>query len=191
MAGDEIAVYDGDLCVGAAVIPADHKLPLSIVVSCDDPLTDIVDGFIEGNSISFKYMSSDLMLPLDIYHEKVSGSELFKPLETFVCKLALSPNGIGELQSETMNYKVLIYPNPSKNNTTIEIDNYLNGHVKIEVVNIHGKTIGVLNDASMAKGSYQLQYDVSIVPAGLYNVRLIHSSLNNITVGNHKLIVTR
>jgi len=190
-AGDEIAVYDGELCVGAKVINEEPNLLLSIVVSADDPLTDIIDGFTEGNSLSFKYLSSDLLQPVDIYHEKVSGSELFKPLETLVCKLVLLPNGIDELPLETVDYKVRIYPNPAKNNTTIEIDNYVDGHVKIEVVNIHGKTIDVLNDASMAKGSYQLQYDVSIVPAGIYNIRLIHSSLNNSSVSNYKLIITK
>ena len=52
--GDEIAVYDGELCVGVAVSQNQNQNLYSIAVSADDPTTDIRDGFTSGNEISFR-----------------------------------------------------------------------------------------------------------------------------------------
>ena len=49
---DEIGVFDGDVCVGAAVWLG--SWPLSFNAWADDPQTAEVDGFIGGNPMSFK-----------------------------------------------------------------------------------------------------------------------------------------
>ncbi|MBU1320697.1 MAG: hypothetical protein KKH67_16095 [candidate division Zixibacteria bacterium] len=50
---DEIGVFDGDLCVGAAVYMG--QWPIAIQAWEDDPITeDVIDGYIEGNEMSFR-----------------------------------------------------------------------------------------------------------------------------------------
>ena len=50
-AGDEIGVFDGDLCVGAAC----WTDPLGLTAWCDDTQTaSVVDGYVCGNAMSFK-----------------------------------------------------------------------------------------------------------------------------------------
>jgi len=50
--GDEIAVYDGDLCVGASCW--DGNWPLALVAWADDSQTGEVDGYICGHDMSFR-----------------------------------------------------------------------------------------------------------------------------------------
>ncbi len=50
--GDEIAAYDGNICVGAVVYAGSY--PLGLTVWVDDSQTDDQDGFVTGHSISFK-----------------------------------------------------------------------------------------------------------------------------------------
>lgn len=59
--GDEIGVYDGDFCVGTAIVTQNvsRMNPLQIVTSKDLTGTAQRDGFIEGNNISFRYWLND------------------------------------------------------------------------------------------------------------------------------------
>ena len=81
--GDEIAVFNGELCVGVGVISNDKKQPISITASMDDPLTDDIDRFTEGNKLSIKYLSSTNCLPVDLYIEGVLETQYFSPLSLF------------------------------------------------------------------------------------------------------------
>ncbi len=55
--GDEIGVFDGDICVGMGIITAvldGTTIYLSIRVSQDDPDTQVTDGYISGHSINYR-----------------------------------------------------------------------------------------------------------------------------------------
>ena len=184
---DEIAVYDNDVCVGVGIIPEDKSKPLCIAVSLDDPTTAEIDGYTTGHKLIYKYMSPTISNPLNLFAKKISGAEIFEPLETFVCALS-SPNNVDELNGE--NFVVNIYPNPVKNKVNIEIENFKEGQVQIEVINLFGKTIEVLYYDLMQSGNYRLTYGVSQLASGIYTIRLIHNANSVMSVRNYKLIVT-
>ncbi|MCF7792560.1 MAG: PKD domain-containing protein [Candidatus Cloacimonetes bacterium] len=50
--GDEIGIFDGNLCVGSLIYNGD--LPFQMIASQDDPDTPESDGFSEGHDITFK-----------------------------------------------------------------------------------------------------------------------------------------
>ncbi|MDO9581446.1 MAG: hypothetical protein Q7J06_12940 [Bacteroidales bacterium] len=54
VAGDEIGVFDGDLCVGTGVLRGPIVDVFQVNVSADDPTTSKIDGFIEGHPIKYK-----------------------------------------------------------------------------------------------------------------------------------------
>ncbi len=56
IAGDEIGVFDGTVCVGAYKLttPINPVSPPFITVSKDDPATTPIDGYSEGNTIVYK-----------------------------------------------------------------------------------------------------------------------------------------
>ena len=60
-AGDEVGVFDGEYCVGAAVLdsPVGPGDALTITAAADDPITPEVDGFTAGNPIHLKVWSAD------------------------------------------------------------------------------------------------------------------------------------
>jgi len=74
-AGDEIAVFDGASCVGAAVAsgPISQSSPQALVVSTDDPTTPAVDGFVAGHTISYKLWKASSTL------EVVSVTPTYNP----------------------------------------------------------------------------------------------------------------
>ena len=55
-AGDEIGIFDGANCVGSAMINFENIAfgKMSIPVSCNDGLSQTVNGFISNNTLSFK-----------------------------------------------------------------------------------------------------------------------------------------
>ncbi|HQM36973.1 MAG TPA: hypothetical protein PKV79_09065, partial [Candidatus Marinimicrobia bacterium] len=52
--GDEIGIFDGDICVGAKVITSPIGQYLALVAATDDPTTPEKDGFTPGNPISYR-----------------------------------------------------------------------------------------------------------------------------------------
>lgn len=56
---DEIGVFDGDLCVGAAVY--EGSWPLTISAWADDPATPEVDGYTVGDTMSFRVWHAEAM----------------------------------------------------------------------------------------------------------------------------------
>ncbi|MEA2104771.1 MAG: PKD domain-containing protein [Candidatus Cloacimonadota bacterium] len=55
--GDEIGIFDGEICVGANIVPdsVNSSNILSVIASADNPNTTEIDGFIAGNPITLKY----------------------------------------------------------------------------------------------------------------------------------------
>lgn len=84
-AGDEVAVFDGDICVGVSTVTSVAGL-LQIIASADDPTTsNIQDGFGNGTQIIFKIWSLNYQQEIipDVVIN-VSGIGYFMPLETGV-----------------------------------------------------------------------------------------------------------
>ncbi len=58
-AGDEVGIFDGEYCVGVSVLTqvidsADQASYLSVACGQDDPGTQAQDGFVNGNTITYK-----------------------------------------------------------------------------------------------------------------------------------------
>jgi hypothetical protein len=69
--GNEIGVFDGDLCVGAVIY--NGQLGQQLQAWADDPSTSELDGFIEGNPISFQiYLTSSDTVYQNISTEFIS-----------------------------------------------------------------------------------------------------------------------
>ncbi|MCF7805837.1 MAG: T9SS type A sorting domain-containing protein [Candidatus Marinimicrobia bacterium] len=80
-AGDEIGLFDGDICVGAAAVtgPISMTNTLDFEASSDDPTTtDVVDGFKDGNPMLFRIWDSSTGVELtSVTVEVVQGDETF------------------------------------------------------------------------------------------------------------------
>lgn len=97
---DEIAVYDGQFCVGMAKLTSAINPYVSIVVSLDDPTTPEIDGYSVGNPISFKLWKeqtqTEYAQPL-LLANFVSGPSVFEIGATSLVQLAYGSQGLYQL----------------------------------------------------------------------------------------------
>jgi hypothetical protein len=173
--GDELAVFDGDLCVGALVCPDDPAQPFIITCAADDPDTDLVDGFISGHEYrvdvwkqnqNLVYQNLDFIL--------IDGSPVFAQLATAVLSLE---NFLSVNDKMSQNLMTLdIYPNPVNHQANIVFSIPESGNVKLEICDFYGNVILELIKANFAQGEHELQFSTDHFSSGYY---LLKYSLNN------------
>lgn len=79
------------------------------------------------------------------------------------------------------------YPNPFNPSTKISYDIAMGSHVRLAVYDILGREIKVLVDEEQNPGHYQVDFDASGIPSGVYFYRLMAASFSDIK----KLVVIR
>ena len=188
--GDEIAVYDGNIKVGSAIINANYKGLQLITTRADDPLTEIIDGFIEGNNISFKYWDkSDNAVYNNIKLDYSSGDSLFINLETFVGELKIFTTEIQEIEIPETIYLGQNYPNPFTNETIIEYGITNEGKVLLSIYDVSGREVKTLINKHQTQGNYSVTFDRSTLKPGVYYYEIIVSDNGVIFSDVKKMIV--
>jgi hypothetical protein len=89
-AGDEIGVFDGNICVGSIKLndSITSTNPVSIITSADDPLTTVKDGFTIGNKIFYRiWKSSSQKEIINCFAEYQTGTGNFVQLGSALLKL--------------------------------------------------------------------------------------------------------
>ncbi|MCX6258727.1 MAG: SprB repeat-containing protein, partial [Bacteroidia bacterium] len=92
--GDEIAVFDGTLCVGVGVF--DGTLPYGFSAGMDDPITtSVIDGFTAGDAITYKFWDVSASAEItNIVADYAMGNGLFSSQGTAIVTLT------GTIQSQ-------------------------------------------------------------------------------------------
>jgi hypothetical protein len=174
-AGDEIGVYDGSICVGAMVIDNPDLTYYNIIASLDDPTTNDVDGFTEGNVFDLRLWDSQTGSEGKVKQEEYQKgySKYFEKLGTSVLKV--------DFTKESSNVLGDAFPNPSSDKTTFTFQ--LAGELKarLEIYNIKGDLVKVLVDRQMPGGTHRIEWDNRLAngtsaSSGIYFYRL---KLNN------------
>lgn len=164
----EIGIFDGDLCVGAAIIKNDI---LYIAATSDDPYTPEIDGFINGNAISVKVFDKVQGRAYILEPQHIQGDYRFSPLETYIGSLKSYSTDILNTGLEN-NYLGLCFPNPSSDYTIIEYGLAETSSVTLTVYNQLGKTIRVLNITDQPPGIHQYKIEWKTLGQGIYYYRL-------------------
>jgi len=158
--GDEIAVFDGDICVGVGKYDGGNFV--SIISSMDDPITESKDGFTIGNAISFKVWDSSEKVEIsDVKSEFATGyPERFENLGTSIVniKANYTTTDINLINNEITQLKNN-YPNPFKDYTNIEFRISEELPVTIEVYDIVGKKVAVIVDKTFESGTYIVRWN--------------------------------
>ena len=173
--GDEVAVFDGGICVGVGVVDKNGQALLGINTSYDDPTTNHQDGFIEGNPFTLKMWNKETREESGVQNiEIVNGfKQKFERFETTMLHVdfyAVSKTYLGDA-----------YPNPSELQTYIPFSLSEDTRVTLEILDITGRKVKTLFHGSLTKGEHELVWendgeDGSIVGAGMYIYKLTCSS---------------
>lgn len=169
----EIGVFDGDVCVGSArltesLVQEDAYLPL--IVGMDDPLTESVDGFTPGNTVTFRVWTGEKEQPMGATILTGQGSLAFEAQGSLVVDLS----GV----TIPDNYALYdCYPNPFNPSTTIRYDLPQDTRVALVIYDVLGREVCQLVVGHETAGEKAVVWDGKdgygrTVPSGIYVYRL-------------------
>jgi len=179
-AGDELAAFDGNICVGALKITEDQLANGSVSLIASYSTNDqAADGFTEGNQIK-------------IYSwNKLSGNEAEIQSNVVIGELKYEKNGsvlasMKSLTTGTSNLldlvQIDVFPNPSYGKFTVRFSELPSKGSKIEIVDISGRVI-TTRPISGTSEEFSLDNQTN----GVYLVKANLGSSQSI----HKLIVNK
>lgn len=175
--GDMIGAFTtNNWCAGMAEYKGGN---LGINLFGDDLTTDMADGYVEGEPVTFRVFRPateeefDMNVTYDYKAPNADGMFAINGISV-VTDLKLSPTSIGENLLNGLN----IYPNPSSGVFNIAIGNM--GHqIDYVVMNAQGQEVY----SGKLDGSQEL--DLSAEPKGVYFIRFIDESV----LGIEKLVI--
>jgi len=168
-AGDELAAFDGDVCVGALKLTKDNltKDFASIITSSTTDLSN-QDGFIEGN-------------PIQIYSwNKITGVKSAVQAEIINGEMKFAKNASILIQSKTLSTAAKsinslisfeVFPNPAKKVVNVRFSKIPEAGSRIEILDISGRKIATRIIQGITE---ELIIDNQV--AGLYLVKSIIGS---------------
>jgi len=174
--GDEIGVFDGDLCVGSGSYTG--EFPIAIAAWKDDIATpEVIDGYEAGNSMTFIWYDasentqSELIMPAFI--SAVGEDDPVAPTHSgfgygFYAMRSFTVGAANMVQLPTKFKLKQNYPNPFNSETTIVFDLPERSKVRIELFNIQGQKVGLIYDGFKDAGNVKLEYNVGNLATGVY-----------------------
>jgi hypothetical protein len=163
--GDEIGVFDGNICVGSVQIFTNNssilnnQFSVSIPVSAADGI-EPKNGYSEGNPVTIKLYRDGKEYPLTI--EPLNNSRTWFEKGTSLFGQLVLPTGLEGITNRGF-ADVKVYPNPFSDAVTTEINLKKEADVQVEVLNQLGQKVKIVTTKQ-------------ILPAGLH--RLIWDGRN-------------
>jgi hypothetical protein len=81
--------------------------------------------------------------------------------------------GVDEIEEE--DDSILLYPNPAVSATTLKIET-MNERVKVELVDLNGRSVMVVCDKNLDQGTHHIPIDLVDVQVGQYIVQVYKQS---------------
>ncbi|MDZ7724951.1 MAG: FlgD immunoglobulin-like domain containing protein [candidate division KSB1 bacterium] len=164
--GDEIAVYDGETLVGAAVVsqPVSKEQPLLIKASATD---GNAPGFVQGHAMTFKLWSKaeNKLLNIDAkavqYSDPKTGESmapaLFSQMGTAVVNINTKVAQQAELPEDFALEQN--YPNPFNPSTSIHYALPADNQVTVQIFDVTGKLVTTLVNTQQKAGYHTVVWN--------------------------------
>lgn len=170
--GDEIGIFTpGGVCAGAAVWTGEN---LTITVRGDDPWTEVVEGFMNGEPLVFRVWVSLLDREFDMIPRFASSTAAYWPgaeIALVSLEARSKPTGVDEEQPKPVAL-AQNHPNPFNPSTTISFTLPRAARSVVTVYNALGARIAVLADREMEAGTHQVMWHADRCAGGVYFCRL-------------------
>jgi len=183
-AGDEIGIFDGDLCVGASVYAGEFPL----VIACweDDIATPLeLDGYIWNNPMIFKWYDvsenteSEFTLPAGT---QAVEDDPIAPTHSgfgrgFFARRSFT-SGVSSVTQLPQEFRVKQnFPNPFNAQTVIPLELPERSRVKLEIFNVQGQKLGLPYECVYDSGWPKIRWNASKLPSGVYFCRITAEGL--------------
>jgi hypothetical protein len=175
--GDEVAAFDNNLCVGAAVYP--DSFPVGFPAFLEVNVPGIYHpGAKQNNPMYFKIWQKSTGREMWAAPTFTMGGH-FGDILTTVNPLLASVTSVGSKINGILQDFFLgqNYPNPFNPETAIEYRIPIASNVKIVIYDMMGREINTLVDGFMPAGGHTIQWDGRSgdglrLPSGIYLVRM-------------------
>ena len=167
--GAEVGVYNvNDELIGSGAV---HNGVSALTIWGDDELTKQVDGAAHSELLSVKLLSNNALQNVSLYNIK----EITKDIEQD--NLIYSTNAIYLAKATVLNndelaFSISCVPNPAANSTTFEFSLADEGDAVIEIYTLNGELIAKVGNNYYTPGVHKLNFDLSNLLNGVYNVVL-------------------
>ena len=166
--GDEIAVFDGKICVGAVKLSEMDINNNAVSIPASASYLNGTNGFVNGNDIELKVWKNESNEEVKLLPNVIEGNMIFnKQASVFV----LLNNQSTNVSDEFNNLKIDMYPNPATDNVTIRFSNFPEAGTKIMLMDVTGKVIAT----RVAQSTLEI-LNVGNLSAGMY---LVKTEFNN------------
>ena len=186
--GDEIAVFDGDQCVGVSILdkPVSAGYPLEIIASKDDGSGY---GFTEGHEIGLKIWRSSTgeevsidangLRFIDPNTTETTDASKFDGLSTAVVVINLTTTSVDENVAIPQNYCLYQnHPNPFNPTTTIAFDLPEATDIRLEIYDLRGNIVKRLHTGIQTAGHHVVEWNGTNIQgirvvSGIYFYKMI------------------
>jgi parallel beta-helix repeat protein len=177
-AGDELAAFDGNLCVGTLKITEQHLIDgtASLVASCSTNNLQ-KDGFDEGSSIQVRIWNHVSGIESGIQLSFLQGSKTYSKSATMLGKMPNLTTSISNFEDEA---QIEVYPNPSQGKFTVRFSEIPESGSRIDILDLSGRKV-----ASQLINGISEEFDLLGQAAGMYLVKSIIGSVEKI----NKLVI--
>lgn len=162
-------LYAGGFFTEIGGIPATHIAAWDGTNWCGFGNTD------SGSVARLASMNQDLYLTCAKIFDGVTVNYIAKWIGGNFVDTCGNTTGIGQLNINDESFK--IYPNPAQSQITIEFDLTETKNVFIEIKNVLGQTVKIINNCAFSIGKNKIVIDVGKFSKGMYFVQL--QSVNN------------
>ncbi len=178
--GDEVAIFDNGLCVGAVAYQGYY--PLHLPAWKDDMATsDTVDGYAPEHEMTFKFFDQSANTEITFQPPPGSlGLEEENPLTprhsgfgAGAFALRSLVEGVAEVNQLPQEYKLgQNYPNPFNAETIIPLQLPERSQIKVELFNLQGQNLGIIFDGVEDAGQARVHLRAASWASGIYFYRV-------------------
>ena len=139
-AGDEIAFFDGDICVGSARLSnTDIDFDrLSVACSCDDGYSAGTNGFTPGNAICVKIYHNGEEKSPDV--EYLKGAPVYERGGDAI--ISFNADQLADTEDVVIpKFEACAYPNPFSVESVIEVTMGSSGNLMVEITDMTGSKV--------------------------------------------------
>lgn len=155
MEGDEIGIFDGNICVGATKITKQNSSYINLIASATDGNGEKANGFVDDGDIILRLYRNGKEYPMSLQSVNNTSPKFEKNGSAIVSANADLTTSVSLEGNE---FSVNCYPNPFYENINIEINLQNEEDLTVEIYDIYSRKIGLLYSGK-ASGRVKLQWD--------------------------------
>jgi hypothetical protein len=179
-AGDELAAFDGNICVGALKITQDQVINgwVSLIASYSTR-DQVIDGFTEGNQIKIYRWDHKIGTETEVQLQIVDGELKYAQNGSVLVSINSLATTITNLLDAS---KIKIFPNPSTGRFIVQFSEISDSGSQIDILDLSGRIILSRNISGSSE-----EFNLENQPTGIYIVKTTSGSSQII----HKLIISK